>query len=183
MFPTRAAILVLALLLVSCRGDRPSGSELGATAPNSIRLESTAFVTGSAIPQTYTCDGDDVSPPLAWTGGPQAEDYALTVIDRDAPGGVFVHWVVFEIPGTTSAFGEGGIPAGASEGANQFGDAGYGGPCPPSGDAPHRYVFTIYALGPRATEGLSAGAQFEVFSDAIGCCILATGSLTGTYSR
>jgi Raf kinase inhibitor-like YbhB/YbcL family protein len=180
---TTGAILALTVLLVSCRGDRPSGSQLGATAPNSIRLESTAFVTGSAIPQTHTCDGDDLSPPLAWTGGPRAEEYALTVIDRDAPGGEFVHWVVFKIPGAATAFGEGGLPAGAIEGTNQFGETDYGGPCPPSGDAPHRYVFTVYALGPRATEGLSAGAGFGDFSDAIGCCILATGSLTGTYSR
>jgi Raf kinase inhibitor-like YbhB/YbcL family protein len=179
----QAAILALALLLASCRGDRPSGSELGATAPNSIRIESTAFVTGSAIPPTYTCDGDDVSPPLAWTGGPQADEYALTVIDRDAPGGEFVHWVVFKIPGATTAIGDGGVPSGAIEGTNQFAETGYAGPCPPSGDSPHRYVFSIYALGPQATEGLSAGASLGDVADAIGCCILATGSLTGTYSR
>jgi Raf kinase inhibitor-like YbhB/YbcL family protein len=178
-----AALVALALVLVSCRGERPPGSQLGATAPNSIRVESPAFVTGSAIPQLYTCDGEDISPSLTWSGGPPAEEYALTVIDRDAPGGEYVHWVVFGIPATTTASPEGGAPAGGTEGDNEFGEREYGGPCPPQGDSPHRYVFTVYALGSGGSEGVDAGASFEELADRIGCCILATGSLTGTYSR
>jgi Raf kinase inhibitor-like YbhB/YbcL family protein len=175
--------MALAVALVSCRGERPSATELGATAPNSIRLESVAFVTGSAIPPVHTCDGEDLSPPLTWSEGPAADAYALTMIDRDAPGGEYVHWVVFSIPGTTTASLQGGVPPGGVQGENEFGGRGYGGPCPPAGDDPHRYVFTIYALGPGGSEGLSEGASFDEVVDQIGCCILATGSLTGTYSR
>jgi Raf kinase inhibitor-like YbhB/YbcL family protein len=178
-----ATVAAVGLVLASCRGELQSASDLGATAPNSIRVESTAFVTGSAIPPAYTCDGEDRSPPLSWSGGPEAEEYALTVVDRDAPGGEYVHWVVFGIPATTTASPEGGSPGGAVEGENEFGRRGYGGPCPPPGDSPHRYVFTVYALGPGGSEGLEGGASFEDLADRIGCCILATGSLTGTYSR
>jgi Raf kinase inhibitor-like YbhB/YbcL family protein len=176
-------LVVLSLVMASCRAPRPSATDLGATSPNSIRLETTAFVTGSTIPALYTCDGQDVSPPLTWSGGPTADEYALIVVDRDAPRGEFVHWVVFEISPTASASPQGGPPQGGVEGENGFGSAGYGGPCPPSGDPPHRYVFTIYALGPGGSQGLAAGASFDEVADAIGCCILATGSLTGTYSR
>jgi Raf kinase inhibitor-like YbhB/YbcL family protein len=183
MYRRIGRVLALGVVLASCRGDRSPGSELGATAPNSIVLESSAFVTGSTIPALYTCDGEDLSPPLTWAGGPQPGEYALTVIDRDAPGGEFVHWVVFKIPGATAGSPEGGMPGGGIQGKNQFGESGYRGPCPPSGDAPHRYVFTVYALGPVGSEGLSAGASFEEVADAIGCCILATGTLIGTYSR
>lgn len=179
----RTALLAIGLVAVTCRGERPSGSQLGATAPNSIRVESAAFVTGAAIPPVHTCDGEDLSPSLEWSGGPPAEEYAVTVIDRDAPGGEYVHWVVFAIPATTTASPEGGIPPGGTEGENEFGELRYGGPCPPSGDSPHRYVFTVYALGPGGSEGLVLGASFEELADRIGCCILATGSLTGTYSR
>lgn len=171
------------LLLSSCRGARPSGTELGATAPNSISLRSTAFVTGSTIPPVHTCDGEGISPPVEWSGGPSAQEYALTVIDRDAPGGEFVHWVVFGIPPATTASAEGSVPAGGVQGVNELGETGYAGPCPPAGDSPHRYVFTVYALGPGGSDGLAAGASFDEVVDAIGCCIQATGSLTGTYSR
>jgi len=177
------ACITLVLLVASCRAPRPSATQLGATAPNSIRLESTAFVTGSTIPALFTCDGEDVSPPLTWSGGPSADEYALIVVDRDAPRGEFVHWVVFKIPPTVTATPEGGPPPGGVEGENGFGSGGYGGPCPPGGDSPHRYVFTIYALGPGGSEGLAAGAAFDDVADAIGCCIQATGSLSGTYSR
>jgi Raf kinase inhibitor-like YbhB/YbcL family protein len=178
-----ATVVALGLVLASCRGDQPSASQLGATAPNSIRLESAAFVTGSAIPPVHTCDGEDRSPALTWSGGPPAQEYALTVIDRDSPGGEYVHWVVFGIPASTTASLEGSSPAGGIEGENGFGERGYGGPCPPPGDAPHRYVFTAYAVGPGGSQGLTEGASFEALADRIGCCILATGSMTGTYSR
>jgi Raf kinase inhibitor-like YbhB/YbcL family protein len=109
-------------------------------------LTSPAFAAGADIPRKYTCDGDDVSPPLEWADAPDgAAALALIVDDPDARG--FVHWVAFDIDGTQS----GGLPEGYSaspdataQGTNAFGRVGWGGPCPPSGT--HRYRFTLFAL-------------------------------------
>jgi Raf kinase inhibitor-like YbhB/YbcL family protein len=111
-----------------------------------FQLTSPAFAAGAAIPRKYTCDGEDVSPPLEWTGAPDdAAAHALIVDDPDARG--WIHWVVFDMDSVQS----GGLPEGFSaspdappQGTNDFGRLGWGGPCPPSGT--HRYRFTIYAL-------------------------------------
>jgi Raf kinase inhibitor-like YbhB/YbcL family protein len=172
--------LALALALFPACGSRatrlPPVSREG-----SIRLTSPAFRDGGPIPAAYTCDGRDVSPPLAWTGGPPAEEYALVVIDVDAPGGSFTHWVAYGIPGSVSALPEGGLPEGTWEGTNDFRQVGYRGPCPPPG-RPHRYVFTIYALR-TAPPALGPGASLQEVLDAIRCCIEAKGTLVGTYAR
>ena len=107
-----------------------------------MKLTSPAFKEGEMIPGKYTCDGQDISPPLAWTGVPEgAKSLALIVDDSDAPGGMWVHWVVFDIP-LTKEVAENSIPG--TQGVNDFNRKDYGGPCPPSGT--HRYFFKIYAL-------------------------------------
>ena len=111
-----------------------------------FELTSPAFAADAEIPRKYTCDGEDVSPPLEWAGAPDdSVAFALIVDDPDARG--FVHWVAFDIGASQS----GGLPEGYSsspdattQGTNQFGRVGWGGPCPPSGT--HRYRFTLYAL-------------------------------------
>jgi len=114
-------------------------------------LTSSAFAAGGRIPRLYTCEGRDVSPPLAWSGTPTGtKTLALTVVDPDAPDPAaprmtWVHWVVYDIPASTTALPAGGpLPSGAREGRNDWKRTGWGGPCPPIGR--HRYIFTLYAL-------------------------------------
>ena len=148
----------------------------------SIAVHSTAFAANAAIPPRYTCGGADVSPPLSWDAVPAGtQSIALTVIDPDAPGKAFTHWVAFNVPPSTTGVPEGGpLPPGSVEGRNDFGSDGYRGPCPPPG-SPHHYHFKIYALG--ATLNLRDGATEAAFEDAIKGRVLASGELVGTYKR
>ncbi len=153
----------------------------------SLSLSSTAFSPGGVIPQAYACTGADRSPPLRWDGVPEGtRSFALLVIDPDAPGGEFVHWVLYDLPGNLSGLPE-GIPTaprvegGGRQGVNDFHRVGYGGPCPPPG-RPHRYVFTLYALDlPRLpVPDRATRAQVE---RAMAGHVLATATLTGLFRR
>lgn len=142
-----------------------------------MRLTSNAFKLGEAIPGKYTCDGEDISPPVDWDGVPDGtRSLALTVIDPDAPNGEWVHWLVADLPPDTAGIPEGGpLPEAAREVENDFGRKSYGGPCPPSGT--HRYFFHLYALD---TERLEADkdnfpAQCKAHS-------ISEAELMGTYS-
>jgi Raf kinase inhibitor-like YbhB/YbcL family protein len=147
-----------------------------------ITLRSPAFADGDTIPPLYTCDGDDVSPPLEWSGVPSdAAQLATVVEDPDAPGGTFVHWVLWGLDAGLPRLGQGQVPAGAREGRNDFGRVGWGGPCPPRGSDPHRYVFTLLALSePLAVE---AGASADIVKRAAEGKVLAEGRLTARYGR
>jgi Raf kinase inhibitor-like YbhB/YbcL family protein len=154
--------------------------------PRTMTLSSAAFANGSAIPNRYTCSGDDVSPPLGWTGAPRdVQSLALAVIDPDAPGKPWVHWLIFNLPPATSGLSEAvpkskNGPDGSLQGRNDFGHDGYGGPCPPPGPA-HHYHFTIYALD--STVNLSGGAHEDEFQRAIRGHVLTSGELIGTFGR
>jgi Raf kinase inhibitor-like YbhB/YbcL family protein len=150
-----------------------------------IQITSTAYDDGGLIPAKHTCDGEDVSVPLQWTGVPQAaKSIALISDDPDAPVGTWVHWVLFNLPVETVELA-GAIPAdqilpsGARQGTNDFGSIGYGGPCPPGGT--HRYFFKIYALDTMLT--LQAGATKQQLLKAMTGHILAQGQLIGKYKR
>jgi len=150
-----------------------------------IEIKSPVFNPGGEIPAKYTCDGDDVSPPLEWSGVPvQAKSLALVSDDPDAPGGDWVHWLAYDIPVSAKGFPAGvgassDGPAGAKHGKNSWGKPGYGGPCPPSGT--HRYVFKLYALD--APTGLEPGATKEQLRKAMEGHILGRGELIGRYKR
>ncbi|MBI2907538.1 MAG: YbhB/YbcL family Raf kinase inhibitor-like protein [Chloroflexi bacterium] len=150
-----------------------------------LSISSTAFQHNSAIPVKYTCDGEDISPPLEIGEPPEgAGSLALIVDDPDAPGGVFTHWVIFNIlPGTRkleeAITTQPRLANSALQGTNDFGNTGYGGPCPPSGR--HRYRFTLYALS--QTVDLKAGASKERLLAAMQGRILAQAQLMGTYRR
>ena len=148
----------------------------------SIGVSSQAFSSGGSIPARYTCNGADVSPPLSWTGVPGgAHSLALTVIDPDAPGKPFVHWVIFNLPPASSDLSEGAAPPGGSvQGRNDFGSNGYRGPCPPPGSR-HDYHFKVYALD--AMMSLAEGASNCSFQDVINGHVLATGEIVGTFKR
>jgi len=149
---------------------------------SSIEVSSSAFSGGGAIPARYTCSGEDVSPPLRWTGVPDgARSLALTVIDPDAPGRPFVHWLLFNMPASTDALTEAATPpAGSAQGRNDLGVNGYRGPCPPAG-SPHHYHFKVYALDVKTS--LRDGASEAEFEGAIKDHVLASGELVGTFKR
>lgn len=154
---------------------------LGPSGPATIRLTSSAFTDGGNLPAPYTCGGAGESPPLAWSNLPaNTKSLAITCLDPDAPAGTFTHWLVYEMSPTTTSVSEGAAPAGARQGMNDFGNVGYGAPCPPAG-GPHHYVFTIYALdnSPDVKEGASKNDLLA----AIQGHILAQGQITGMYGR
>jgi Raf kinase inhibitor-like YbhB/YbcL family protein len=141
-----------------------------------MNLSSPAFVDGDAIPARFTCDGPNVSPPLAWNDVPDGTSaFALTVLDPDA--GNFVHWLLSNIPGDVRELPEGKGDDAGTPGRTGFGRSGWGGPCPPSGE--HRYVFTLYALSAPLT---ATGSLDEILAgvDRLG---LGRAELTGVYSR
>jgi Raf kinase inhibitor-like YbhB/YbcL family protein len=148
-------------------------------------ITSSAFSEGQAIPNRYTCDGPDVSPDLAWSGVPEtAASLALICDDPDAPMGMWVHWVLFNIPADADGLSA-EIPSdailenGARHGKNDFGKLGYGGPCPPGGT--HRYFFKLYALDTQVE--LDSGSTKDQLLEAMEGHILAEGQLMGIYSR
>jgi Raf kinase inhibitor-like YbhB/YbcL family protein len=150
-----------------------------------MKLESSVFEANDLIPAKYTCDGEDVSPPIIWDEVPiETESIVLIVDDPDAPGRTFVHWVVYDIPATVRQLPEHiasveTLPNGGVQGKNDFGKFGYGGPCPPSGI--HRYFFKLYAIDKKLD--LAAGASKNQILAAIDSHILATAELIGCYKR
>jgi Raf kinase inhibitor-like YbhB/YbcL family protein len=151
-----------------------------------IQITSPAFTEGNPIPQKYTCDSVDISPPLAWTGIPtQAKSLALIVDDPDAPIGVWVHWLVFDMPPNLNGLLEGiaktpTVAGIGTQGITDFRKPGYGGPCPPKGK-PHRYFFRLYALD--SPLNLPAETKRAEVDKAMQGHILSTGQLMGIYGR
>lgn len=150
-----------------------------------ISVSSSAFKEGGMIPAKYTCDGNDLSAPLAWTGIPEGtKSIAVISDDPDAPVGTWVHWVMWNIPASAVGLEEGvptksQLPDGSRQGVSDFGRPGYGGPCPPSGT--HRYYFKVYALDTMLE--LPSNARKADLVKAMKGHILAEGQLMGKYSR
>jgi Raf kinase inhibitor-like YbhB/YbcL family protein len=169
-------LLMVSLLFCACEETEEVEAENEGGRKMEIKVTSSAFEDGGIIPAKYTCDGQDVSPPLEWQGVPEgSKSLALINDDPDAPMGTWVHWVMYDIPPETSGLPENVpldkvLPNGAKQGMTNFRRIGYGGPCPPSGT--HRYFFKIYALDTQL--GLDAGATKN---------IIAEGQLVGKYKR
>lgn len=150
-----------------------------------LEVTSAAFAAGHPIPHQYTCEGIDVSPPLAWSTVSGTRSFAIVCSDPDAPGGKFHHWGVWGIPAATHSIPEGFGTAhhlGVHHAANDFRVARYRGPCPPHGHGMHRYVFKVYALN---AEVLPLAERCDC-SDLAAMAhrhALAEGELIGTYSR
>lgn len=151
-----------------------------------MRLESSAFETGGRIPAKYTCDGENVSPPFNWQGVPEAaQSLPMICDDPDALAGVFSHWVLYNLP-TSRNFLEEGLPSkaqldrGGTQGRNDFGEIGYGGPCPPRGET-HRYFFRFYALDEELD--LPSGATRQQVLDQIEEHTLGSTEYIGAYAR
>ena len=176
---------VAALVGVAACGPVPGQSTEASSHMSSVitqlRLTSPAIADGEAIPSKYTCDGDNISPPLTW--GPAPEGTASWVlIAEDIDARLWVHWLVVNLPAGVMSLPEGAsgnMPLGAVEGGTDFGPATWGGPCPPSGE--HRYVFTVYALAEPLVLGPELAAT-QIRADMYGK-VLAEAKLTGTYRR
>jgi Raf kinase inhibitor-like YbhB/YbcL family protein len=183
----RVTLAPLALALtIACKG--PSAASAGGALDTSVSfpLTSADFAAGAAMPKALTCDGANESPALAWQGAPAAtKGFLLVADDPDAPSGDFTHWVLFDVPAMATSLAHGSPGAGVA-GKNDFGNAGYGGPCPPPGK-PHRYFFRLYALDVASlgagTIALGAGAARGDVEAAAQGHVLAKGEILGTYGR
>lgn len=174
--------VALALVFVACGGD---DDEDGATisAPETIEVTSAEFEDGGAIPKVYSCDGQNHSPPLAWTGVPEGTlSQAILMDDPDAGG--YVHWVLYDLEPDLGELQDIGqtetLPGGGTQGKSSTGDFGYAGPCPPRGET-HTYVFRVYALD--TTLGYEPGASRDQVEAGMEGHVLAFGELTGTFGR
>lgn len=153
-----------------------------------FQIVSPAFSEAGPIPRAHTCDGADLSPPLAWSGVPEnTRELALIMDDPDAPGGTYVHWVLYGLAPSLTGLAAGlppdadlKSPITARQGMNDFRRTGWGGPCPPRGPA-HRYFFTLYALS--AECGVPSGASKEVLLKAIRKMVIGETKLMGKYGR
>lgn len=175
----RLALAGAALALAGCGGSHASSTNTTTPGPPStIKLSSPALGPGATIPRRYACPRN-VSLPLRWTGVPSGtRELALEMIDVDAPGGGFLHWALAGLaPQTMSIAAGDAVPAGAVAAHNDFGNVGYGGPCPPAGK-PHRYLITLLALPARS--GLRPGFSLDALRS---LRVLARGELTGLYRR
>lgn len=179
-----AGILFLATVVPGCRG-AGNGAAAPAKVQTALQLTSSSF-RGNQIPAKFTCNGAGISPQLAWSAPPAGTaSLALVVTDPDAPGRTFVHWVLYDLPAHTQSLPEelptlGQLSDGSRQGHNDFGQIGYGGPCPP-GNSPHHYVFTLYALN--AKLNLPAGAKLAQVETAMQGHILARGELIALYHQ
>ncbi len=151
-----------------------------------LELKSSVFQNGEFIPAKYSCKGDDVSPPLEWSGVPEnTKSFALISDDPDAPMGTWVHWVMYDIPADKRSFPEGVrkdmiLDDGSKQGMTDFGRTGYGGPCPPPGPA-HRYFFRLYALD--AVPNLKPGLTKQELLNAIKDHVIEKAELMGKFKR
>ncbi len=177
----RQSIPVILLLLLAL----PVAGQEGAKAMT-FSITSPAFAPGSAIPRSFTADGLDVSPALAWADPPAGTvTFALICDDPDAPAGTWVHWLIWNLPAAARGLPQ-GVPTtktladGSAQGKNDFGRFGYGGPSPPRGK-PHRYYFRLYALKEKLA--LAAGATRRELDRAMEGKVLASADLMGTYGR
>ncbi len=178
-----AIVSLTALIFLLMWSQQPAPQRPAAGEVSKLELRS-VFGYGERIPVKYTCDGEDVSPPLEWEPLKGVKSYALIVEDPDAPMGTFTHWVLYDIPGDVRSLPEGVPKEGETrygkQGLNDFGRIGYGGPCPPPGK-PHRYFFKLYALD--TVLNLKPGLKRGEVLAAIKGHVIAQAELMGTYGR
>jgi len=181
----KAALVALSLLALLLSMDAAANQQKGGKAM-AFEMKSAAFAQSADVPRKFTCDGQDVSPELSWREPPKStQSFALIMDDPDAPVGTWVHWVLYDLPGTTRSLPE-GVPkerelaGGARQGNNAWNRTGYGGPCPPPGPA-HRYFFKLYALDSKTN--LKPGATKAELEKEMQGHILAQAELMGRYKR
>ncbi len=185
MIQKMGCVLVAFILLCSFQSESQADTQTKGGKTMKIQVTSTAFEEGGMIPKQHTCDGKDISPPLAWTSIPEGtKSLALICDDPDAPVGTWVHWVLFNLPADVKELPENVPPKktldnDAKQGKNDFRKIGYGGPCPPGGT--HRYYFKLYALD--TVLDAKADMTKKELLKAMEGHILAEGQLMGRYKR
>lgn len=149
-----------------------------------FRLIIAAFPEGANVPALHTCEGADVSPAMEWSGAPaETKSFAIIVDDPDAPGGVWNHWLLYNVSPSVHAIAQGFKPGRLGEsGTNDFGKQGYNGPCPPKRGGPHRYYFKVFALSVEKLE-LKGGAKRADLDRAMKGHVLAQAEYVGRYER
>lgn len=177
-------LVVSAIFLYERAGDGAAPHKTSPETPfnsaRNMKIESSAFAHNELISPKYTCDGENINPPLRISEVPEeAKSLVLIMDDPDAPGGTWVHWTVWNIAPSTREIPERSVPAGAVEGMTSFGRTGYGGPCPPSGT--HRYFFKLFALDTTLESSPSLGAR--ELEEVMSGHILAEGEFVGLYQR
>jgi Raf kinase inhibitor-like YbhB/YbcL family protein len=179
----RINLLATALLILYVAGCSNKTEPLPASAAK-IQVTSSVLQEGQPIPDKYTGHGQDVSPPLQWTGAPpQTKSFAIVCDDPDAPDGTFTHWIIYNVPPADTNFTENitkteTLPDGSQQGKNSFGNIGYNGPAPPAGQM-HHYHFRLFALDTMLN--LSSGVDRDDLLNAMKGHVLAEGELMGTY--
>jgi Raf kinase inhibitor-like YbhB/YbcL family protein len=184
----RSATVIVVFVWLTAVPALGGGSFGGAPGGVAMAFEvtSSAFTHGGVIPKKHTCDGTDVSPPLAWRAPPAGvQSFALVCDDAKAPGGTWVHWVIYNVPAAAQELPEGiapdvRLPDGARQGRSDFRRPGYGGPCPPRGET-HQYSFRLYALD--SMLDLRPNATREDLLEAMEGHVLGTAELVGRYGR
>ncbi len=183
---TNLWLLGAVLFLAACAHKSDDHGENDIMDSTSFTLTAAAFTEAAPIPVEYACEGADRSPALEWSDVPDStRSFALTCIDPDAPMGDWVHWLAWDIPGDRRE-----LPAGIDaenqdllrQGRNSWRRSGYGGPCPPKGQGPHRYFFRLYALDVETLEVASPGARKQL-ETALDGHVLGGGQVMGTYER
>lgn len=173
-------------LLVQMHGPAKAADEKPKAKVEILTVSSKAVTDGKPVPKDYTGDGKDISPDLTWTKPPAtSKTIAVTCEDPDAPGGTWFHWILFNLPTTTSGLKENlakkdVLPGGGVQGKNDFGKIGYNGPFPPKGEE-HHYHYKVFALD--TTLGLKPGANKKQFYEALSGHVVGRGKLTGTYKH
>jgi len=170
-------VAVLALIIIKFTKKEYSLEDVTKEAKVVFDLRSPAYSDNGVIPKKYTCDGLNIPPPLEWRNVPRGtKTFVIIMFDPDAPGGTFIHWVLFNIPGNLrNLTKEVGV-----RGLNDFGKLGYGGPCPPKGST-HRYIIRIFAIDIELN--LKEGAKLENVLNAMKGHVLGYAELTGKYGR
>ncbi len=173
-------IIIPALLTASLSFYPITAAGKEAKMTEAFKISSTAFENNGGIPVKFTCDGMDINPPLMIQGVPAgSKSLALIADDPDAPRGMWVHWVVWNIDPATTTIGEDSVPNGAVQGMNDFRKHDYGGPCPPSGT--HRYFFKLYALDTRLN--INQNSEKTALEKAMQGHIISQAQIMGTYKR
>ena len=175
--------LGVAIAMEACRDSPAAPTPPKGVTPASITVSSTTFASGAPIPVDFTCDGKDKSPQLTWSAMPAtAKTIAIVVDDPDAPSGTFTHWIAWNLAPDTHALAEGAgaETASGTSGMNDFGRAGWSGPCPPKGKL-HHYHFKVFGLDTSLT--LGADAKRGALDTAMSGHMVAQGDLVGTFQH
>ena len=179
---TAKVALAAMLALAACSGGAGKGDAKPQEA--NMQLSIPAIAAGASVPVKFTCDGEDKSPALEWSGAPEGtKSFGLILDDPDAPGGTFRHWGVYDIPPTVTGLHEGaGNEASFMQAENSFGSTGYRGPCPPKGDKPHRYRFKLFALDVQELD-VGAKPKVEDLEKALGDHVLAQAEVVAPFGH